>query len=107
MSVIRGLDFSADGRTLISGSRDKVVNVWDWQTKQLKATYPIYETLETVGFISTDSDLSEYDEKWHHRELFYTGGDGGLVRIWDLMTGELVKAQEKEENSKHTITDVM
>ncbi|KAI9499124.1 WD40-repeat-containing domain protein [Zychaea mexicana] len=107
VSVIRGLDFSADGRTLISGSRDKVVNVWDWQSKQLKTTYPIYETLETVGFIATSTDLSAYDERWQNEELFYTGGDGGLVRIWDLKTGQLVQAQEKEENSKHTITDVI
>ncbi|KAG2216854.1 hypothetical protein INT45_005221 [Circinella minor] len=107
VSVIRGLDFSSDGRTLISGSRDKVVNVWDWQTKELKTTYPIYETLETVGFISKDTDLSAYDERWQSEELFYTGGDAGIVRIWSLKTGQQVQAQEKEENSKHTITDVI
>lgn len=31
----------------------------------------------------------------------------GVVRIWDLETGNLVQAQEREENSKHTITDIM
>lgn len=31
----------------------------------------------------------------------------GAVRIWDLETGNLVKAQEREENSKHAITDIM
>lgn len=77
VSVIRGLDFSADGQTLISGSRDKVVNVWDWQRKTLKATYPIFETLETVGFINKDADVSSYPERWHQCELFYTGGDNG------------------------------
>ncbi|KAI9311096.1 WD40-repeat-containing domain protein [Dichotomocladium elegans] len=107
VSVIRGLDFSADGHTLISGSRDKVVNVWDWKTKKLKATYPIYETLETVGFISNDADVSAYDDEFQGSELFYTGGDSGLVRIWELKTGKLVKAQDREENSRHAITDII
>ncbi|KAG0167641.1 U3 small nucleolar RNA-associated protein 13 [Apophysomyces sp. BC1034] len=107
VSVIRGVDFSADGRTLISGSRDKVVNVWDWKAKKLKATYPIYETLETVGFLSKDSDMSAYDDKWQDSEVFYTAGDKGVVRLWSLKTGELVLAQEPEKNSKHAISDVI
>ncbi|KAI9303461.1 WD40-repeat-containing domain protein [Cunninghamella echinulata] len=106
VSVIRGLDFSSDGRTLISGSRDKVVNVWDWQAKKLKATYPIYETLETVGFVSKETDFSNYDVK-PTSDVFYTGGDKGIVRLWELNTGRLVQEQEPESNSKHTISDVL
>lgn len=106
VSVIRGLDFSSDGCTLISGSRDKVVNVWDWQAKKLKATFPIYETLETVGFVSKNTDFSTYGDK-PSSEVFYTGGDKGTVRLWDLGTGKLIQEQEEESNSKHTISDVM
>lgn len=106
VSVIRGLSFSSDGRILISGSRDKVVNVWDWQAKKLKATYPIYETLETVGFVSKEADFSNYAVK-PTSDVFYTGGDKGTIRLWDLKTGELIQEQEPETNSKHTISDVM
>lgn len=31
----------------------------------------------------------------------------GVVRLWDLRSGELVATQEREENSKHTISDVL
>jgi U3 small nucleolar RNA-associated protein 13 len=107
VSVIRGLDFSADGQFLISGSRDKVVNVWDWKAKTLRATYPIYETIETVGFIKNNADTSKLGSEWSDCEIFYTGGDAGLVRLWDLKTGKQVLEQEAEKNSKHTITDVI
>jgi len=43
VSLIRGLDVSNDGNLLISGSRDKVVNVWDIDKKKLINTFPIYE----------------------------------------------------------------
>ncbi|KAI7867670.1 WD40-repeat-containing domain protein [Spinellus fusiger] len=106
VSVIRGLSFSSDGNTLISGSRDKVVNVWDWRQKTLKATYPIYETLETVGFVSKEANLFKGTE-WENTELFYTGGDKGLVRLWDVKTGKLAVTQKPEVNSKHAISDII
>jgi U3 small nucleolar RNA-associated protein 13 len=43
VSVIRGLDFSSDGETLVSGSRDQVVNYWDMKSFKLKTTLPVYE----------------------------------------------------------------
>ena len=46
-SVVRGLDFSTDGETLVSGSRDQVVNFWDMKSFKLKTTLPIYEVIQT------------------------------------------------------------
>ena len=50
VSVIRGLDFSSDGQTLVSGSRDQVVNYWDMKSFKLKTTLPVYEVCSDRNF---------------------------------------------------------
>ncbi|ODQ64403.1 WD40 repeat-like protein [Nadsonia fulvescens var. elongata DSM 6958] len=93
VSVIRGLDWSVDGKTLISGGRDKVVNVWHstnglngWK---LKRTIPVLETIETVGFLQP-SLLANDNESESDQQLIYTGGDANLVRLWNISTSEQV-----------------
>ena len=44
-SVIRGLDFSSDGESFVSASRDQVVNFWDMKSFKLKTTLPVYEAV--------------------------------------------------------------
>ncbi|CAG8469134.1 6057_t:CDS:10 [Paraglomus occultum] len=106
VSLIRGLDVSNDGNLLISGSRDKVVNVWDIENKKLINTFPIYETIETVGILKPETTFGVEDDH-EHNELFYTGGDKGIVRIWDLNSGKLVKSQEPEKNTNHVVSDII
>jgi WD40 repeat protein len=59
VSVIRGLDFTSDGGTLVSGSRDQVVNFWDMKSYKLKTTLPIYE----VRWLRLRSDYSLW-KRW-------------------------------------------
>jgi len=47
-SVVRALDFSKDGETLVSGSRDQVINFWDMKSFKLKTTLPVYEVLHAI-----------------------------------------------------------
>lgn len=106
VSIIRGLDMSSDGRFLISGSRDKVVNIWDFDKKILLKTFPIFETIETLGVLRPNTKINNMDEDFEG-ELFYTGGDKGIIRIWDIQTGKLIQTQEPEKNTKHIISDII
>ncbi|KAF9923420.1 U3 small nucleolar RNA-associated protein 13 [Linnemannia zychae] len=107
VSVIRGLAISHSGNTLISGSRDKVVNVWDLTTMKLATTYPIYETLETVGILEKGKIQKIGDKDVSQKDMFYTAGDAGVIRIWDLRSGELIAKQKEEQGSKSGISDVL
>ncbi|CAI2166110.1 17730_t:CDS:10 [Funneliformis geosporum] len=106
VSMVRGLDITNDGKYLISGSRDKVVNIWDLNKKKLVKTFPIYETIETVGILEPNTIISEVENNVG-KELFYTGGDKGIIRIWDLKTGNLIKAQDPEKNTKYGISEII
>ncbi|KAF9378500.1 U3 small nucleolar RNA-associated protein 13 [Podila verticillata] len=107
VSVIRGLAVSNSGNSLISGSRDKVVNVWDLTAMKLATTYPIYETLETVGILQKSAVQTIGDKDVSDKEMFYTAGDAGIIRIWDLRSGELIAAQKEEQGSKSGVSDVI
>ncbi|CAH1765427.1 10659_t:CDS:10, partial [Entrophospora sp. SA101] len=87
-SLISGLDVSNDGRYLISSSRDKVICTWDLHNidnnkKILINTFPIYETIEVIGVLEENSTD---DSGSSSKELIYTGGDKGIIRVWELHT---------------------
>ena len=70
--AIRDIEFSIDGKDLISGSRDKSIMITDFETGKLKRFWdkahdePVYT-------------LTVIDEN-----LFATGDDDGTVKLWDV-----------------------
>jgi len=95
VSVVRGIDVSVDGRWAVTGGRDKLVLVWDLAAGEgssskgskgkggrpkLLQTIIAQEQVEALGL------LPQEDGRGPLR--CYTGGDRGLVRIWDVMKGE-------------------
>lgn len=117
VSVPRGLDVSIDGKWLISGGRDSVVIIWDLSAKAsfanqkgggkgkekefmptLAKTIPILERVEAVGLLHPDEDLagsSSAPEKLR----FYTGGEKGVVKIWDAKQGTVLFSLGSEQDS--------
>ncbi|KAK9461368.1 WD40-repeat-containing domain protein [Lipomyces oligophaga] len=103
VSVVRGLDFNVDGSLLISGGRDKVINVWSTKNYKLLNTILAFESLETVGFLArgilTDSQS----------QVIFSGGERGLVRLWSTTTGEELSTEKKilKTSEETSISDIL
>lgn len=110
VSVPRGLDVSRDGRWLVSGGRDSVVLVWDISAKSSDAktaksskakgkekdgapalikTIPVLERVEAVGLLRQDDNLIG-ESSGAAKLQIYTGGEKGVVRIWDAHKGSVL-----------------
>ena len=121
VSVVRGLDVTKDGKLLVSGGRDKVVNVWDLERGVLRKTIPVFETVEAVGLVdvpegsAADQKGKGKEKEGPTRRAIYTGGDKGSIRLWDLMTNEQIQGASDEGTTSsasatgkvHEILDVM
>lgn len=66
---------SQDGRTLVSGSADRTIKVWDLQTKELRRTLTGHT--DTVRAIALSQD----------GQILVSGGGEKTVRLWNVTTG--------------------
>ncbi|MCL7035917.1 hypothetical protein MKW94_024153 [Papaver nudicaule] len=95
-STVTSLALSEDGLTLLSGGRDKVVNLWDLRDLRnccFKMTVPTYEMVETVCVIHPGTHFysslglngtsSAKKKKSSPPVIFLTVGERGVVRIWN------------------------
>jgi U3 small nucleolar RNA-associated protein 13 len=115
VSVPRGLDVSRDGRWLISGGRDSVVLVWNLSSKEpppkssgkhkgkgqafapvLVKTIPVLERVEALGLLSPDEDLTGHTSS-SNEIRFYTGGEKGIVKVWNGRDGKVLFTLGKEK----------
>ncbi|KAJ1647592.1 U3 small nucleolar RNA-associated protein [Coemansia asiatica] len=106
VSVVRSIDFTQhdNGQYMVTAGRDKIINVWNWKRKALERTIPTYETMEAAGLLEIDSDIG-LDARY--KNVVYSGGDKGIIRLWNMDTGEELFAQTKELNSKHTFVSIL
>ncbi|KAI8922975.1 WD40-repeat-containing domain protein [Entophlyctis helioformis] len=101
VSVIRGLDFSPDGSMLYSGARDKVINTWDLDKLELVKTTPVFESVEALSVVRYTGAGNG------STHAICTGGDKGILRLWDMQSGELIFQETREPNARHEIVGIV
>jgi F-box and WD-40 domain protein 1/11 len=70
------------GDTLVSGSRDKSIRIWDLSTYRLKAK-PLYGHDASVLCLQFDDRPEE--------DIIISGGSDNYVIVWKFSTGEIIK----------------
>jgi WD40 repeat protein/DNA-binding SARP family transcriptional activator len=70
------LDFTPDGKRLVTGNMDGSITIWDLANR--KELITIYGHSNPVGAISFN----------HNGSLLATAGGGNTVKIWDVESGE-------------------
>ena len=94
VSVVRAISFSTEYATLLSASRDKTLMTWDPKAWKVKRTIPVLETIESAGFIGNSTYV-------------FSGGEHGILRIWDTETGrEITKEQAVRPESEGIVQAV-
>ena len=94
VSVVRSLDFSERAGVLVSASRDKTAIIWDAKTWTSKKVIPILESLKGASI---------FDRK----DLFFTGGEHGRLRIWDTGNGAEVTREQTALDESDSIVHML
>ncbi|OQO07505.1 hypothetical protein B0A48_07202 [Cryoendolithus antarcticus] len=94
VSVVRSLDYSPEQNLLLSGSRDRTAIVWDARTWKARATIPVLETIECVGFL-------------HGGQMLYTGGETARLRLWSVANGAEVTEEQEAGTETEAIVQVL
>lgn len=94
VSVVRSLDYSPEQKLLLSGSRDKTVIAWDAPTWKAKATVPVLEVVESVGFVQEGA-------------YFYTAGETARLRVWSVEAGGEITEEQEPGSEIEAIVQVL
>ena len=93
---IYSLDFSRDGRVIVSGSGDRTVRIWSMTEQKEMHCIPIQDLDQkdpgvTSVAISPDS------------RLVAAGSLDKMVRVWDIQTGQPLERLEGHKDSVYSV----
>ena len=92
---VRTIAISPDGQTLVSGSWDKTIKIWNLTTSQLMRTLEEHKSPLTCVTLSPDG-LSLVSSSWDK-----------TVKIWDFHTGEVKHSWKIFDASEYRIVDCL
>ena len=91
---VQGIDYSPDQNALVTASRDRTVMWWDARSWKLRKVQPVFEMVESVGFIGDG-------------RVVFSAGSKGCLRLWESDTGrELTDEQEGKSEEKAIISAI-
>jgi len=73
--IVRSLTFSSDGKSLVSGSEDKTVKLWDVQTGGVVKTFSGHTSV--IWSVSISADCTK----------IASGSSDNTINLWDIQTG--------------------
>ncbi|KAK4684222.1 U3 small nucleolar RNA-associated protein 13, partial [Tremellales sp. Uapishka_1] len=104
VSVVRGIDVSADGKWAVTGGRDKVVLVWDLlgnkKGPKLVQTIMALEQVESLGLLPLEQEVVGGERGRLH---CFVAGDKGVVKIWDVLKAKEVTSMQVSVHADQNI----
>jgi len=91
---IHSLDFSTDGRLIVSGSGDKTVRIWD----MVDGTSKVLTINDDDSYAGITSVAISPDGQY-----VAAGSMDAVVRVWDVSTGQLVKRLRGHRGSVRSV----
>ncbi|KAK9499793.1 hypothetical protein O3M35_002763 [Rhynocoris fuscipes] len=83
-STVTGVVISQEGNHVASCSRDKVIILWDFKTGRQLHVIPVFESVESLVFLPKKFIVPESEKKVSGGLCVATGGEKGVIRIWDV-----------------------
>eukprot|EP00752_Nemacystus_decipiens_P007443 g6652.t2 len=84
LSYVTSVAFLPGGSGLISGGRDRVLNVWGLNSPDVRKTFPVYEEVEGLQVLPRSDDFSESFPVSSGGSLVAVAGKNGVVRVFSL-----------------------
>ncbi|MDJ0539738.1 MAG: WD40 repeat domain-containing protein, partial [Microcystis sp. M53603_WE2] len=90
-SAVTSVNFSPDGKTLVSGSDDKTIKLWNVETGQKLHTLKGHDgTVYSVNFSPDGKTL-------------VSGSDDGTIILWDVETGKEIRTLKGHDGSVYSV----